>query len=726
MTRSEFARALGIPPKERAEMRDAIRSLESAGKVQRFKRGRYGIPVAAQERGDMISGTIRFPSPDRGRNGSLELDEASRKKLKKLGDLERLFVSARFAGTALPGDRVTATVQKRAAPKWHKHVKRHRDKMNRPGEQRFDARVVSIEERRRTHFIGTLNRNKQFAHVVPDDAIFQRNFEVNPDRLPPGAIDGKKVLVKLTSWESPYQSPKGRVTKVLGNPGDAGVDILSIIYKHDLPLEFPDRVVEEAKSIEESVTAEEIESREDWRDELVYTIDPFDARDFDDAICVKPLEGGGWQLAVFIADVAHYVTPGSELDKEARRRGNSVYLVDRVIPMLPVELSNGICSLNPDVDRLTHAVIMEFDAKGNRNKARFAKTIIRSQKRYSYEEAYAIMKEPRPKKDKSEDSILGNALHDAWDLASQIRDLRMNHGSLDLDFPEVKVILDESGTPTELRVVEYDESHQLIEEFMLSANEAVAELTKNWGASSVYRIHEDPDLDKLFEFRELARSYHYDVGDLSLRTEIQKLLKAIRGKPEEHALKIGFLKSLKRAAYSEVPLGHYGLAKVNYTHFTSPIRRYADLVVHRVLERLETSKDKQTRNLRTAEITEVAEHLSTTERTAADAENESKLLKQFEYFLNMAKRNDQTTFAAVVTEILPRGIFIELTNYYLRGMIRREDLPRREVYLDPQSQRVTNDRGKVILSPGNTVQVRIRRVDIERKFLDFVFDKLPG
>ncbi|MEM7013460.1 MAG: VacB/RNase II family 3'-5' exoribonuclease, partial [Verrucomicrobiota bacterium] len=634
MTRSEIARALEVPPKERSTMREAVKALEADGKLQRFKKSKYGLPrEPKQSNQQLISGTIRFADPKRGRNAFLELDERSRKLLMKRGDYERLFVPARFTSTALPGDRVTAAYYEAPTPKWHKYIKGNKRKMIRPGENRLEARLTSVDVRARKRFVGTLRIDRgRFAHVEPDDATIPKNFDIRMHELPDGAKDEHRVLVEMLEWKSPFDPPSGRVVKILGNAGDAGVDILAIIHRYELPLEFPNAVLQAAEGVNETIDEAEIATREDWREELVYTIDPVDARDFDDAICVKRRDDGGWELAVFIADVAHYVKPGSALDVEAKRRGNSVYLVDRVIPMLPEKLSNGICSLNPDVERLTHAVVMEFDADGGRQKSRFTKAVIRSKRRLTYEEAFEILEAPRQK-----DDDVANGIHDAWELASQLRTRRFDNGSLDLDFPEVRVVLDENGKPVDLQLLTHDISHQLIEECMLAANEAVAEFIKNRGAPSVYRIHEDPDLDKLFEFRELARAYNYKVGDLTLRSEIQQLLRSIKGKTEEHTLKVGLLKSLKRAAYSENPLGHYGLAKVNYTHFTSPIRRYADLVVHRVLERLATRTDQKLQTPGLAELGDVSEHLSKTERTAANAENESKLLKQFEFFLNIAE-----------------------------------------------------------------------------------------
>src|SRR5213076_2709046 len=323
------------------------------------------------------------------------------------------------------------------------------------------------------------------------------------------------------------------------------------------------------------VTAHAIDGREDLRGQFIVTIDPDDARDFDDAIHVEDIKGG-WQLGVHIADVSAYVRPGSALDREAQRRGNSVYLPDRVIPMLPERLSNGVCSLNPHVDRLTHSVFLQFDRNGRVRQTRFVRTVIRSAHRLTYKQAFAILKS-------SARDELSERLHTAWKLAALLRRKRFEHGSLDLDMPEVKVVVDKKGKPIRFERVENDESHQLIEEFMLAANEAVARELKKRAIPTIYRIHENPDPEKLAEYREFVLSFNYNVGDLAHRAEVQRLLAAIRGKPEEQALKIGLLKSLKRARYFPQPLGHYGLAKPNYLHFTSPIRRYADLVVHRAL-----------------------------------------------------------------------------------------------------------------------------------------------
>src|SRR5207245_2792189 len=392
-------------------------------------------------------------------------------------------------------------------------------------------------------------------YVVPDDPRFVHDIYVRPERdQRPGtsANVGDKVVVRMEPWESRHVNPEGEIIEVLGPAAAPGIDMLSIIRKYHLPAEFPNDVLDQAERISENIDARQLEEREDLRNEFIVTIDPDDARDFDDAIQVEKT-GSGWRLGVHIADVATYVKPGSALDRAARRRGNSVYLPDRVIPMLPERLSNGVCSLNPGVDRLTHSVFIHFDKHGNAKSARFARSLVRSARRLTYKQAYAILTA-------APGDQLGQRLHLAWELAALLRQRRFEHGALDLDFPEVKVCVDKEGHTVKLERVENDISHQLIEEFMLAANEAVARELKKRAIPTIYRIHENPDPEKLAEYREFVLGFNYKVGDLTRRAELQRLLAAIRGKPEEQALKVGLLKSLKRARYSPQPLGHYVLA----------------------------------------------------------------------------------------------------------------------------------------------------------------------
>ena len=549
---------------------------------------------------------------------------------------------------------------------------------------------------------------------------------------------GDKVVVRLDAWESRHVNPEGEIIEVLGAASAPGVDVLSIIRKFHLRAEFPKDVLNQAERISEQIVARQLEGREDLRKEFVVTIDPDDARDFDDAIQVEKIKNG-WRLGVHIADVAAYVEPGSPLDREARRRGNSVYLPDRVIPMLPERLSNVVCSLNPGVDRLTHSVFIHFDKNGVVRSARFAHSVIRSVHRLTYKQAYAILTSPLRDQ-------LGERLHLAWELAVLLRKKRFQHGALDLDFPEVKVWVDKQGHPVKLERVENDESHQLIEEFMLAANEAVARELKKRAVPTVYRVHENPDPEKLAEYREFVLSFNYRVGDLTHRGELQRLLELIGGKPEEQALKIALLKSLKRARYSAQPLGHYGLAKTNYLHFTSPIRRYADLVVHRSLGRdgtpLPPASSRITeRRSRSdtpyhssgpsgnaarrpyhpdmGEIASIAEHLSTTERTAADAEIDAAQMKKLEFFQRQLDERNPQIFRAAIVDVRNYGLMVELPDALITGLVHVSSLTDDFYSFEPARRQLIGRRSRKRFSVGDQLSVFVARVDIFKRQVDF-------
>ncbi len=492
--------------------------------------------------------------------------------------------------------------------------------------------------------------------------------------------------------------------------------MLSIIRKYNLPTEFPKAVLDEANRIPKSVERKMVEGREDLREKFIVTIDPDDARDFDDAIDVEKIANEGWKLGIHIADVSAYVTLNSALDREARRRGNSVYMPDRVIPMLPERLSNGVCSLNPGVDRLTFSVFIEFDNDGRPKNARFARSVIRSVKRLTYKEAYAIL-QSKP------NGELSRRLHTAWGLASLLRRKRFEHGSLDLDFPEVKVYVDANGTPVRLDRVENDESHQLIEEFMLAANEAVGRELRHRSIPTIFRVHEDPDPEKLGEYREFILSFGYKVGDLSQRKEVQRFLASIRGKPEEQALKIGLLKSLKRARYAAQPLGHYGLAKANYLHFTSPIRRYADLIVHRALADRNLSRRSK---IDVGQLDSMARHISDTERNAADAEIESVRLKKLQFFqLQLEDRNPQV-FRAAIVDVRNYGLVVELPDAVVTGLVHVSALTDDFYHFDAAQRRLIGRRTNRRYRVGDEIRVFVARVDTFKQQIDFAIAEPAG
>jgi ribonuclease R len=682
LDKSELARALGRKSGVRMGLNQVVRELERSGEIARIRKNRYVLPAEA----DLVTGTLSIHQAGYG----FLITE-------KPGEPD-IFVAAENTGTAMHGDRVVARIS--------------RDQPYARTKGRREGRVIRILERAHDTIVGTLQDSPNFYYVVPDDPRIVHDVYVRPvkdRRSQIAATVGDKVVVRLEAWESRHVNPEGDIIEILGPASAPGVDMLSIIRKYHLPTEFPEDVIDQANRISETVDARKLEGREDLRKKFIVTIDPDDARDFDDAIHVERIDNGGWRLGVHIADVAAYVEPDSALDREARRRGNSVYLPDRVVPMLPERLSNGVCSLNPGVDRLTHSIFIQFDKNGVAKSARFAKSVIRSAHRLTYKQAYAILKSP-PRDQLSEQ------LHVAWELASLLRRKRFEHGSLDLDFPEVKVRLDETGKPVHLERIDNDESHQLIEECMLAANEAVARELKKRGVPTIYRVHENPDPEKLAEYREFVLSFNYKVGDLTHRGELQRLLASTRGKPEEQALKIGLLKSLKRARYAPQPLGHYGLAKPNYLHFTSPIRRYADLVVHRALA---GRNGKHQSRIDMGQIASIAEHISTTERTAADAEIEAVKMKKLEFFQLQLDEHNPQVFRAAIVDVRNYGLVVELPDVLITGLVHVSSLMDDFYLFEPAQRRLIGRRSRKRFDVGDEVRVFVVRVDQFKRQVDF-------
>ncbi len=682
----EIANALGYGAAQRNEVRRVLRDLEQEGEIARIRKNRYVQPDTA----DLVTGTLSVHEAGYGFLTNEKPGQAD------------LFIAAENTGTAMHGDRVVARIIRGA-------------EFSRARTPRAEGRVIRILTRANETIVGTLQQTRNFFYVVPDDPRLVHNIYVQPlrvDHREPRR--GDKVVVGLEAWESRHVNPEGQIIELLGPRTAPGVDILSIIRKYHLPVEFPKAVLEEASAIPETITL--IEGREDLRQQFIVTIDPDDARDFDDAIQVEEVKGG-WQLGVHIADVSAYVRPGSALDREAQRRGNSVYLPDRVIPMLPERLSNLVCSLNPHVDRLTHSVFLQFDRNGRVRQTRFARTVIRSAHRLTYKQAFAILKS-------SARDELSERLHRAWKLAALLRRKRFEHGSLDLDMPEVKVVVDKKGKPIRFERVENDASHQLIEEFMLAANEVVARELKNQGIPTIYRVHENPEAERLGEFREFVLAHGIRVGDLTHRGEVQKLLTAIRGTAEEHPLKIALLKSLKRARYATTPLGHYGLAKANYAHFTSPIRRYADLEVHRAL----ADRDISRRSSRaSSQLSSIADHISDTERNAAEAEIDAVKMKKLEFFELQLQARDPQVFDAVVIDVRNYGLLVELPEILLTGLVHVSTLADDFYVFLPSQRRFVGRQRRRRFAVGDKLRVHVARVDQFKRQIDFaIADLRPG
>jgi len=657
---------------------EALYQLEKERLVLKLRKDHYVLPRNA----DLLFGTLQVHT-----SGAAHL-------LPEEGP--DIYISPENLDTGMQGDYVLARLIKDRRARRPTQTK----------ERRAEGEVIRILNRANKTIVGTLQHSQDFSYVIPDNPHLQHNLYLSGDLL--GGKAGEKVVASLDRWENRHTQPEGHLIEVLGPITAPGVDILSIIRKHQLPTEFPPEVLTEASGFEGTVREEDLRDREDLRNRFVITIDPDDARDFDDAIEVQ-CTSTGWDVTIHIADVSHYVQPHSSLDREAYHRGNSVYLVDRVIPMLPENLSNGLCSLRPNEDRLAFSVFASINRSGVVKDVRFARSVIRSKARLTYQEALKILEQP------PQDQV-GERVHTAWECSSLLRRLRFQQGSLELDMPEVKVRLNREGKVEKLELVQNDISHQLIEELMLLANELVARHLKLAKQPLLYRVHEKPDNEKLNEFRELVATYQVAVGDLTHRRELQKFLHSLHGKPYEHALKIGLLKSLKRARYSPDPLGHYGLQKKDYAHFTSPIRRYADLVVHRALAR---HLDARLRGPRSGDLLAIGDHISTTERTAADAEKESVRLKKLDYFEAEQHARKKHTWKANIIEARNYGLFVELPEVLVSGLVPVSSMEDDFYLFDAPRTRLVGRQTKKVYHAGQQIMVAVAGVDRWKQQIDF-------
>jgi ribonuclease R len=673
----ELLRLLRLAPNRQQELQAVLRELEQSGAVARIKGNRYVSPREA----DLIPGRIRM---NRAGKGFLQPDDS---------DLKEIAIAESATGTALHEDRVL--------------VRRDVRKNFRSGDGAAETgTVVRILERKRTQMVGTLQRSKQFLYVVPDDPRIPHDIYVSEPRdVGRPAHIGDKVVVELREWESRQSNPEGEIVEVLGAPDAEGVDMLSVLRQYDLPLHFPKNVLAEANAIGKIVDPRDEAGRVDCRAHQVITIDPDDAKDFDDAICLEKISPDQWRLWVHIADVSHYVKPGTALDAEAQKRGNSTYLVDRVIPMLPEALSNELCSLKPNVDRLTKCVEFLVSHDGRVLNTKFYSAVIHSQRRFAYGEVLEILQRA------PSDDPIEQMLHHAHELAQKIRRHRFKNGSLDLDFPETKIRLDEHGKILRIEKNENDVSHQLIEEYMLLANEAVATRLMTLRTPAIYRIHEEPDARRLQEYRDEVLAHHVACGNLSQTSEVQKLLQKLGTLPIGQALKIGFLKSLMRARYAVEPLGHYGLAKKKYTHFTSPIRRYADLVVHRALF------DKNSGSA--SALKQIAEHISVTERNSADAERDSKDVKLFAFLKAQLASGEPVKYPALVTDVRNFGFFVDVPGLAMSGLVPLSLMQDDFYVFDEARRNLVGRRTRRMIKLGDKLTVQVARVDTFKKQVDF-------
>ncbi|QXD14861.1 ribonuclease R [Rhodocaloribacter litoris] len=609
------------------------------------------------------------------------------------GHAEDYFIPAHRMGTALDGDRVRIGLAAR-----------------RRGDLKREAEVLEVLERRRTQTVGTFFRQGHFALVRPDDIRLVHDIYV-PREAFHGARDGDKVLVSIDLFDDPHARPEGRVLQIIGRADDPNVRVLALALSMDVRTDFPKAVLDEAAALSDRIPRAEVARRLDLRKKRIFTIDPEDAKDFDDAIHIEKLENGNYEVGVHIADVSHYVRPGSALDEEAFRRSTSVYLVDRVVPMLPEKLSNGVCSLRPEEDKLTFSCIMEVTPRGKVVRYRIRESLIHSRQRFTYEEAQAIIEGRNRNHPLAGDVRLANR------LAQTLTRKRLAAGSIDFDLPEVRVILDEAGHPVRIVRKERMAANRLIEEFMLLANRTVAEHIgkRKQAPPFVYRVHDQPDAEKISQLAAYIRAFglRLDVKDGRVNPkQLNALLQDVKDTPQEPVIEEAALRAMAKAKYSTENIGHFGLGFPYYTHFTSPIRRYPDLMVHRLLKAYAAGEKKPD----VAELQARCEHASERERAAVEAERESVKLKQVEYISDHVGE----TFDGVVSGVTGFGIFVELTDLLVEGMVHVRDLDDDYYEYDERTYTLVGLSTGTTFRLGDAVRVRVAAANLETREIDFV------
>ncbi len=686
VTAQQLMLKLGIDKRERGLLQDVLSGLLAKGKVEAGKRGRYTA----------TGGLIGNNTGPEGTEATLDIISSGAGYARIGPGEEDVYIPEHALATALHGDRVLIRI-------------RH-------GRGRPEGSVLRVLERRRTRYVGRVEKRGQQFVLLADDQKMNRPLLIPPDGLH-GATVGEKVVAEMNPWTNPGEMPRCTVVRILGKAGEHETEIHAILAEFDLPAEFPAGVEEAAEVIPADISAAEISRRRDVRDITTLTIDPEDAKDLDDALSLRKLDNGNWEVGIHIADVSHYVLPGGVVDKEASTRATSVYLVDRVVPMLPERLSNNLCSLNPNQDKLSFSAILEMDNKACVVAEWFGRTIMRSNQRFAYADAQAII-------DGGEGAYKQEVLT-LYALSKILRKERMENGALEVGGNEVKFRLDDKGRPVEVYEKVMGPANWLIEEFMLLANKRVAaSISRRKGGAPpfVYRIHDLPDPEKVQQLRILAKSFGHDLKTdgrpEDLPRAINALMAKIKGTEEENILKQVTIRAMSKAIYSTDNIGHYGLAFEDYTHFTSPIRRYPDLMVHRALAHyLAGGKPLDKQKLELSCV-----HSSQMEKRAADAERASIKFKQAEYMLGRVGQ----TFLGIVSGLTSWGIYVEVVANKCEGMIALRDLPGDHYSFIQEQYTVVGQRTGRRFRLGDELEVMVRGVDMEKRTIDFSIVDLAG
>ncbi|WP_457566962.1 ribonuclease R [Desulfurobacterium sp.] len=676
----EIAKFLGIPPEEREALREKLKEMAKSGKLVKLKGAKYALP----EKLNLIVGKLCAYKEGFGFVDPLEGGKG-------------VFVPGRNMAGAMNGDIVAVQVVKEG-----KDGKR-------------EGKIVSIIDRAVKKVVGRVEKYKKHCFVVPEDKRIRYDVILTSEDFK-NVEDGDYVVAEIISYPSETRGPVGRVVENLGKSGPK-LDIELIIRKYDLPVEFPQEVLEEAEKIPQEVSISDIKGRVDLREQLTFTIDGETARDFDDAVAIEKLPNGNYRLFVHIADVSHYVKPGSALDKEAYNRGTSVYFPDRCIPMLPERLSNGICSLNPDVDRLTFTCEMEINRHGIVVDYKIYESVIHSKARLTYNIAQKII--DGDEEAKRDFPHVVESLNHMYRLAQILHRKRYKRGSIDFDLPEPVVVLNAEGEPIDIYKAERLWSHRLIEEFMIIANETVAEFMFWADYPSVYRIHESPDREKLAEFLNFVKSLGIKVPNIKNDVQpklLQKILEQVAGKPEEKLVNYLMLRTMARAKYSPDNIGHFGLASTCYTHFTSPIRRYADLQLHRLIKMaLKGEFNSDNISFWEEKLERICKHITERSINADEAERDVVQLKQLQYAVNHVGK----VFESIVTGVSEQGLFIETVEELIPGFVHVSSLKNDYYICIPKQYCLLGERTKTLFRIGDRVLAKLVGVDVENRKAEF-------
>jgi ribonuclease R len=677
----EIARKLGLFEEYRKGiLKRVLNDMVEKGEITKLPRNRYKFKFNPK----VLIG--RLTVNPKG-YGFVTVEDSSDK-------IKEIFIPPRFIHTAIDGDKVAVSV-----------VERKRGEL-------VEGEIVDIIERGRKIITGVLAKKKGIYFVIPDDKRIIHDFYVSEKNVKKfNAKVGDKVAIEFVDWIDEGFSPEGRIVEVLGSAGENDAEILSIARNYGFPTRFPDEVLKEAEEIPDEIPSSEYKKRLDLRELVCFTIDPEDAKDFDDAVSLEVLPDGKYRLGVHIADVSFYVKEGSEIDLEALNRGTSVYLVDRVIPMLPEKLSNNVCSLNPNVDRLAYSVFMIVNSRGVVENYSFHKSIIRSKRRFTYEEVQNIIE--------TGEGDFADIILEMHKLSKILTKKRLREGSIDFETPEVKFKLDEDGRPIEIIKKVRLDSHRLIEEFMLLANQTVARHVGKMKYPFIYRVHDLPDPAKLKNLAEFVRKlgFKFDIDSKPLSKSIQKLLAQVKDTEYEYLINDIAIRSMAKAVYSEKNIGHFGLGFKYYTHFTSPIRRYPDLVVHRLLYEYTKGKvDEKRINGIAQKLPVICKHASEMEIKAMEAERESIKFKQVEYMTGHIGK----VFSGIISGVTDFGLFVEINDILVEGLVKLRDMTDDYYIYDESQYALIGKYTKKVYRLGDKVKVKVVRVDEISKEIDFV------